>query len=574
MSHTTLRAKLEDQMQVALFGLFKSGVLQGESPKSIRLTPSKQKGHGHYASNIALALAKKVGKKPREIAALVQESLGDAQGLLAKTEIAGPGFLNLFVADATWHECLGDIIKSGPQYLRSNIGEGRSVLLEYVSANPTGPLHVAHGRGAIAGDMIARLLDAAGYRVGREYYVNDLGHQVDVFARSIYLRYTELLGRSFEAPEDFYPGAYVQEIASDLHARYGDIYLDQLEVVWLDLFRAEGVALMLKRIKNDLEKFGVHFDHFVSEKELTDKVGLAELVSRLEDAGHVDVRDGKKWFRSSELGDDKDRVIVRDDGRTTYFTSDIAYHDDKLKRGYDTLINVWGADHGGYIARVKAGIQALGYPGDPLEVLSLQMVSLSRGGEAVRMGKRLGTAIWLSDVLAEAGRDATRYFFAMRRCDSQMDFDIELATKRSLDNPVFYAQMGHARLCSIERKAEAAGIKLPNLEPGALKALILPEEIELIAGMSRAPDVVAQAAIDREPHQVVHYLQELIAQFHSYYSQYGRSEKVVSDDATKTKARLLLCKGLKIILSTLLVDLLGVGAPEEMYLDENMKREV
>lgn len=572
MSKTTFRQRLTSHVQTALAALYTEGFLTGAPPRVV-LMPPRQEAHGDFSCTVALALAKTAGKNPREIAQKLQTSLGLADGLLAKSEIAGPGYLNLYVADATWRALLADVVAAGGQaFIRSERGGGERVLLEYVSANPTGPLHVAHGRGAVTGDVIANLMDAAGYAVEREYYVNDMGNQIDVMARSVYLRYCELFGRTFTPPEEFYPGEYITEMAQLVKAKVGDAYLDQPEEAWLVAVRDLGIAAMLQRIKEDLANFGVRFDHFVSERKLTDEVDLTGMVARLEAAGHVYEEDGKKWFRSTSFGDDKDRVVIREDGRPTYFASDIAYHDNKMQRGFKRLINVWGADHGGYVARVKAGMSALGHTGDPLHVIFLQMVSLSRGGEAVRMGKRLGTAVWLREIIEEAGRDATRYFFLMRRSDAQMDFDIDLATKKSLLNPVYYAQMGHARLASIQRRADENGVPAAKLAPGVLDALVLPEELDLIKTMVRAPDIVADAADALEPHQIVHYVQTLIAQFHSYYTQYKNTERVISTDAKKTAARLLMCEGLRSVLAALL-GVLGVAAPEKMSLEDAAEEE-
>lgn len=565
MTEQSLRHKLIHALSNALGSLYQQGYLEGEAPR-IQLSPTKSEAHGDFACNVAMMLAKPAKKNPREIAGKLVDALGNAGGLLDTVEIAGPGFINLFVAKAAWLDTLHEILRAGSDFVRSDHGGGKRVLAEYVSANPTGPLHVAHGRGAVTGDVVANLLDAAGYSVEREFYVNDLGHQVDVLARSVFLRYRELFGHAFEAPEDFYPGDYVVEIAKELKQEYGDKFVAAQESEWLDGIRASAISKMLERIRADLASFGVVFDRFVSERELTNRADLEGMVAELEKAGHVYEQDGKKWFRSTAFGDDKDRVVIREDGRTTYFCSDLAYHKDKLERGFDTLLNVWGADHGGYIARVRAGIQALGRDPDALEILLIQMVSLTRGGEAVRMGKRLGTAVWLRDVISEAGKDATRYFFLLRRSDSQFDFDLDLATTKTLDNPVYYAQMGHARLSSIARKATESGYAVPSIERNALNALELPEELGLIKKMSRSPEVVVMAADAREPHQIVFYVQELIAQFHSYYTQYSGTERVVSDDADKTRARLLLCQALRQLLASLL-DLLGVDAPESMTLD-------
>ncbi|MFC1610568.1 arginine--tRNA ligase [Myxococcota bacterium] len=567
----TVRQQLTERLETVLAALHERGVLDCQLPH-VQLTPPKQAAHGDFATSVALALAKPLKKKPRDIAAQIQEALGTADGMLEKTEIAGPGFLNLFVARHTWHRALADMLAAGESFIRSHGGRGVRVLVEFVSANPTGPLHLAHGRGAVTGDVISRLLEAAGYEVEREYYVNDLGHQLDVLGRSIYLRYAELLGRSFEPPADFYPGDYVTDIAREIVDEVQERFIDQPEDEWLAELTARGTRWLLDRIRVDLDAFGVTFDNWVSEKELTERVGLQGVIDRLEQNDNVYSEDGKRWFKSTDFGDDKDRVVVREDGRPTYFASDIAYHDEKKSRGFDKLINVWGADHGGYVARVKAGLAALGHAAEDLDVIFIQMVSLSRAGEKLRMGKRSGTAIWLSDVIAEAGCDATRYFFVMRRSDAQLDFDIELATKKSLDNPVYYAQYGHARLCSIARRAAEAGIPEPEDGPNALDPLVLPEELALIKAMNRAPDIVADAARAREPHQVVYYIQETIAAFHSYFTQYKHTEKVISDDAGKTRARLLLCRALRDTLCGLLT-ILGVSAPERMLLEETEAEE-
>ncbi|MBN1962558.1 MAG: arginine--tRNA ligase [Deltaproteobacteria bacterium] len=566
-SFTTIKQKLEEKLHVAVAQLHGEHGLE-DVPSEVSLQPPKQAEHGDYAANIALALAKKFKQPPRVIATKLQEKLGDANGLLTKTEVADAGFLNLFVSDDAWRESLAGILAAGPDFIKTNAGRGERVLVEFVSANPTGPLHIAHGRGAVTGDVICNMLAASGYKVEREYYVNDLGNQCDIMARSIYLRYGELFGREFVAPEDFYPGEYIGDIANEIKEKHGDKFLNVIEDDWLPIFRDAGIESMLVRIKADLESFGVRFDRFVSERELTDRLGLTDIVSRLKKSGHIYEEDGKKWFRTTDLGDDKDRVVVREDGRPTYFASDILYHDDKMQRGFKQLIDIWGADHGGYIARVKAAMVATGWDANALDVLLVQMVSLSRGGEAVRMGKRLGTAVWLREVISEAGCDATRYFFIMRRSDAQLDFDLELAAKKSLDNPVYYAQMGHARMCSIARRASSMGIAQPIYSEGTFDALVLQAELNLIKMMALAPEVIRDAALLREPHRIVHYVQELIAQFHSYYTKYKNTERVISDDPDKTKARLLLCRGLQVTLKALLEDILGVQAPEQMAIEE------
>ena len=566
MATVSIRHRLTDVLTRTVERLRASGAITGDVP-AIQLTPPKDPQHGDFASNIAMILAKSAKKNPREVATLIQNEVGNGDGLLDKVEVAGPGFINFRVTNKAVLESFAEALKAGDQFVRSQHGKGEKVLVEFVSANPTGPLHLGHGRGAVVGDVTASLLDAAGYDVKREYYINDLGNQTDVMARSVHLRYSELLGRPLVAPEDFYPGEYIIDIAREVQAEQGDKLLDAPESEWLEAIKARGIALMMKRIKEDLAGFNVKFDSFVSERELSERIGLPAYVERLGKLGHTFVEEGKTWFRSTTFGDDKDRVIIREDGRPTYITADMAYHEDKLERGFVKLIDVLGADHGGYVPRVRAGIAAVGYDPKALDVILIQIVSISRGGEAVRMGKRLGTAVWLREVLDQVGPDAFRYFFIMRRSDAQMDFDLELATKKTLDNPVFYAQMGHARMCAIVRKATEQGISVPTYEPGILDALTLPEEIALIKTMLRAPEVVIDAAATREPHQVVHFIQELIAQFHSYYSQYRSTERVVSTDVRKTNARLLLCEGLRTTLHALL-GILGVSAPERMSLDD------
>ncbi len=566
------QVSLRDRLVVLVREAFEALVLEGFLPSVsvvVSLVPPKQANHGDFACTLAMSLAKAAGKSPREIAERLREKVLLSGGdVLEKVEVAGPGYLNLYVCASVWRGEFGRLLRWGGSFIESNRGQGEKVLLEYVSANPTGPLHIAHGRGAVTGDVVARLMRAAGYDVTREYYINDLGHQADVMARSVYLRYAELLGRPFEAPEDFYPGDYIIDVARAVLDVHGGVFLDAAEEVWLPVMRQQGIEAMLGRIRGDLERFGIVFDQFVSERALSERAGLDAMLERLKAGGHTYVEEGKVWFKSSAFGDDKDRVMVREDGRPTYFATDVLYHHDKLQRGFARLINVWGADHGGYVARVKAALGALGYDPEVLKVILIQMVSLSRGGEAVRMGKRLGTAVWLKDILDEAGKDATRYFFIMRRSDAQMDFDVQLATEKSNDNPVFYAQMGHARMCAIARKAEALGVQTPVYEEGILDALVLPEELALIKTVLRAPEVVADAAAAYEPHLVVFYLQDLITQFHSYYTQYKGTERVVSDDVSKTHARLLLCHGLKLVMRALLVDILGVEAPTAMSLSD------
>ena len=567
--------RLREALGDALDSLFEAGTLTG--PRlGVTLQEPRHEGHGDFACAVALSLARTARKNPRQIATELQKALGDANGLLEKAEIAGPGFLNLFVKAEAFHQDLVSLIKSGDDYLRSNEGRGKRVLVEFVSANPTGPLHVAHGRGAVIGDVVANLLEATGHDVTREYYINDQGAQTEHLARSIYIRYGQSFGRELSPPSDFYPGDYVIDIAANLRETDGDRFLDAGESVWFEEFRRRGIAELTARIKSDCAAFGIIFGHWQSEIALTCAVladgrdALPALLDDLKSGGFIDERDGKLWFRTTDFGDDKDRVVKRDDGRTTYFASDIAYHRDKLARGFDRLINVWGADHGGYIARVKAGIAALGHNPDVLDIILVQMVTLSRSGEPVRMGKRLGTAIWLREVIDEVGADAVRYSFAMRRSDAQLDFDLDLAKRQSMDNPLYYAQMGHARICSMASRAAELGYDVDAIAvtPETVEALRLPEEIALIKTLLQAPGVVSDAARTSSPHLLPHYIQRLIAQFHGYYTRYKGDERVVSDDRQKTHARLLLCRALQTTLAGMLA-IIGVDAPERMYLSES-----
>lgn len=571
-SQSSIRARLVDALAKAWDDVRAAdpALAEGEAPQ-VALAVPKQLQHGDYTTPLALGLARACKQNPRALAQRLADALGDAGGLLARSEIAGPGHLNLFVHPDAWRASLWQILRHPTQVLQSHAGRGQKVLVEFVSANPTGPLHVAHGRGAAFGDVVCRLLAASGHEVTREYYVNDMGNQTDVLARSIFAHYRALCGEPFVAPSEYYPGAYVQELAQAMYDAHGESYAGADEARWLPEFRARGTELMLARIKADLQAFNVPFDTWISEKALAQPETLQGVVEALRARGHVyEDDDGKVWFRSTTFGDDKDRVMVREDGRPTYFLSDVAYHRQKAERGYDRLINVWGADHGGYLPRIHASMQALGFDPKSLHVSFIQMVSLSRGGQAVKMGKRLGTAVWLREVIDEAGRDATRYLFMTRRLDTQMDFDIDLAAKKSLDNPVYYAQMGHARLCAIARKAEAQGRELPDdgqLDEGALACLTLEDELQLMRMMARAPDVVADAAHALEPHQIAAYVQALIADFHSYYSRNKQGARVLGDDAALTCARLMLCRALQHTLFALL-GVLGVDAPEQMSLDE------
>jgi arginyl-tRNA synthetase len=558
---------------------------------SFSVDPPRDARHGDFAVNAAMVLAKAAGKPPRELAQAIADAVRavDAAGDVASLEIAGPGFINVRLAPDTWLRALAEVERDGARFGRTSVGKGKKVIVEYVSANPTGPMHVGHGRNAVTGDGVARLLDWSGHEVTREYYVNDYGAQVQTLARSVHLRYQELFGRKVTMPPKSYPGEYVVDIARELKEEFGDRFLDAPEDAWLALFRDRAVEVVLEIIRGDLAAVNIAFDVWSSEKALYEsgtvdrflrsleekglvyegklpppksKKGAPPAQSQADDEG-VSAAEDLTLFRSSQYGDEVDRPVKKADGTPTYFCADIAYHWQKRQRA-DALVDVLGADHGGYVPRLKASLQALGYDPNDLHVVLIQMVNLTRGGEAVKMSKRAGTVVSLREVVEEVGRDATRFIFLTRRADAQLDFDLELAKKQTLDNPVFYVQYGHARLASILRKAAEAGVPAPRFDLDTLRALALPEERDLVRRILAFPDLVAGAALAYEPHRIAFYLQETIAAFHSYYTGGKKSgERVIGPDPRKTAARLYLCAALKQVLANGLA-VLGVSAPERM----------
>jgi arginyl-tRNA synthetase len=547
--------------------------------------------HGDFAVNAAMVLAKSAGRPPRELAGAIVEAVRavDAGGEIAALEIAGPGFINVRLAPDVWLRALERVVAEGPGYGRTQVGQGKKVIVEYVSANPTGPMHVGHGRNAVVGDGVQSLLRCAGFDVTREYYVNDYGAQVQTLARSVHLRYQELQGRQVTMPPKSYPGEYVKDIAAALKAEFGDRYLDAPESEWLALFRDRAVQHVLVLIREDLAAINIEFDRWSSEKALYESGTVERFLKFLEEkdlvyVGKLPPPKSKKGqpppqpqsdeegvsesedltlFRSSQFGDEVDRPVKKADGTTTYFCADIAYHWEKRQRA-DALVDVLGADHGGYVPRLEAALEALGASRKDLHVVLIQMVSLMRGGESVKMSKRAGTLVSLREVVDEVGRDATRFIFLTRRSDAPLDFDVELAKKQTLDNPVFYVQYGHARLAAIFGKAREAGVPVPAFDLEAVRTLALPEETDLIRRIVAFPDVLAGAALAYEPHRIAFYLQETIAAFHSYYTQGKKTgERVIGPDARKTAGRLFLCRALKQVLANGLA-VLGVSAPERM----------
>ena len=571
------------------------GAAEGRWPSldvPFTVEPPRDPQHGDFAVNAAMVLARPAGKPPRELAQGIVDAIRAEDGgrSIESLEIAGPGFVNLRLRPAVWLAGLAEVVRQGDTFGRTRVGKGRKVIVEFVSANPTGPMHVGHGRNAVTGDAVASLLDWSGHAVTREYYVNDAGAQVQTLARSVHLRYQELFGRTVEMPPKSYPGAYVIDIARGLSDEYGPRFLDAPEAEWLDLFRERAVAHVLGMIRSDLDAVHITFDVWSSEKKLYDSGTVQRFLAELEAKdlvywGKLPPPKSKKGqpapaaaapneeglteaedlllFRSSRHGDEVDRPVKKADGTPTYFCADIAYHWDKRQRA-DQLVDVLGADHGGYVARLGAALEALGASRKDLHVVLIQMVNLTRGGEAVKMSKRAGTVVSLQEVVEEVGRDATRFIFLTRRADAQLDFDLELAKRQTLDNPVFYVQYGHARLARILEKAAEAGAPEARFDVETLSVLTAPEEMDLVKRVISFPDLVAGAALAWEPHRVAFWLQETIGAFHSYYTQGKRSgERFIGADPVKTAARLALARALKQALRNGL-SLLGVAAPERM----------
>ncbi len=526
----------------------------------VRLERPKQAGQGDWATNIAMQLAKSFGLKPRDLAADLIDRMQKGN-VVEKAEVAGPGFMNFTLASSWITEAVKSAIDKKENYGRVNVGEGRRVQVEFVSANPTGPLHMGHGRGAAVGDITASILDFAGWEVEREYYINDAGLQMELLGKSAQSRYFEAIGRGSEAPmpEDGYHGEYMTDIANMFVEKYGKSLADKPLEETVEFFSDETGKIVTEIIRKDLEDFGVTFDVWFSEKSLYDNNMVEPAMKALKDRDYAYEQDGALWFRSTMFGDDKDRVLIRTNGVPTYFTSDVAYLKNKYDRNFEKLIYVWGADHHGYVPRIKSVNKAFGYPDNALDVLLIQMVNLLRDGKPFQMSKRAGTIITLREIMDEVGVDATRFFFVMRRCDSTLDFDLELAKKATSENPVFYVQYAHARICSINRELSDRGIAIPTMDEFDVSQLTDPSEINLAKAISRMPEEVIKAAEEFAPHRIAYYATELAEAFHSFYN----SQRVLGVDEPVMKARILLMEAAKITLKNVL-GILGVTAPEKM----------
>ena len=586
-----MKTLIETLLAHALAALPEDLVPLAARGERIEVENTRDPKHGDFASNLALRLAKATRQNPRKLAEALVRTLPPCPAV-AKVDIAGAGFINFFLSKDAYHAEIGKVLRDAKQYGRSAAGGGRSVQVEFVSANPTGPLHVGHGRHAAFGATVANLLEAVGYRVEREYYINDAGRQMEILAVSTWLRYLERCGERFNFPANGYRGDYIAAIGVELFDAEGTSLRHSAAEIFKDVPADEplggdkdahidavigrarlligdaafrrvlnlALAGILSDIREDLREFGVTFDCWFSERRLSDDGSIERAIDALKKAGHAYVKDGALWFKSTDYGDEKDRVMVRENGVKTYFASDIAYVFNKLERGFDHLLYIWGADHHGYITRLRAGLEALGGPLDSFEVRLVQFVSLFRGGEKAQMSTRSGEFVTLRDLRREVGNDAARLFYVMRSNDQHLDFDMELATSRSNDNPVYYIQYAHARVASVMRQVQERGLA-HDLSRGldSLATLVEPQELQLIKRVGAYPEIVSQCAAQRAPHTLVHYLRDLANDFHTNYS----AHQFIVDDAGLRDARLNLALAAQTVIRNGL-GLLGVSAPETM----------
>ncbi len=554
-----MRKPLESLLRDACERATQGGELLTTTLPPLFLSVPKDPTHGDLATNLAMVLARSEKRPPREVAALIIRRLDDRDAILADVQIAGPGFINFRFAPKYWWEALRQCDAAGDDYGRSNAGAGARVQVEFVSANPTGPLHVGHARGAVTGDAIARLLAATGHCVEREYYVNDAGKQMEMLGASTYARYAEMCGRSVEFPGDGYHGHYIRDIAAAIVAQDGARWLEVDPDVARAHMRDQAGAILLGEIRRDTAALGIEFDAFVSERQLRAEGGVAATIDALSAAGFVYDADGARWFRSTRFGDDKDRPLVKSGGDYTYFAADVAYHRNKFERGFDRVIDVWGADHHGHVPRMQAALAALGLDPARLRVVLVQVVSLTRGGEPVRMGKRSGEFVTLREVVEEVGPDATRFFLLMRRSDAQLDFDLDLAKQRTAENPVFYVQYAHARVSSVFRAAAEIGIGRESVRGGDVSRLVEDEELALIRRLAQFPETLEASSLELEPHRLIFYLMELAGDFHRYYNR----TRILAEDRGLARARLMLAANVQKVIR-LGLTLLGIAAPDTM----------
>lgn len=586
-----MKNEIQKIIQLALDQLKSEGVLPPDLHVEAMVERTRDSGHGDFATNVAMVLCKQAKSNPRDLAERIIAALPDFM-LLEEVKIAGPGFINFYLAASAGFQVVPQILQQGQEFGRSDAGSGKKVQVEFVSANPTGPLHVGHGRGAAIGATVANLLQAVGFDVHSEYYVNDAGRQMDILAASVWLRYLELAGEELTFPANGYKGDYVWDIAAVLHREHGDEYRHTAATVFegvcadepaggdkeahidalilkakillgssdYEVIFQQALTVILDDIRDDLEKFGICYQSWFSERSLVESGAVSRAIEQLQQRGHIYEKSGALWFRSSDFGDEKDRVVVRDNGQMTYFASDIAYHMEKFERGFERVIDVWGADHHGYVPRIKGSLQALGRNPEQLEVMLVQFANLYRGDEKVQMSTRSGEFVTIRQLRKEVGRDAARFFYVMRKAEQHLDFDLDLAKSQSSDNPVYYVQYAHARICAVLRQAQEKQLEVtPTPGKKNLEMLTTPHELTLLTTLSRFPEVVHAAAMKHEPHQLCHYVRDLANDFHTYYNAHPF---LVDDDALRD-ARIKLILSIRQVLENGL-GLLGVSAPESM----------
>jgi arginyl-tRNA synthetase len=558
-----MKKKLEGMLKKTLESCFGEGKLKATPLPDYVIEVPESSSHGHFATNLPMVMASSQRQHPREIARIILENMKDPEGMIERKEIAGPGFINFTIARQEWLKTLFSIVELKGDYGRSRIGEGEKILVEFVSANPTGPLHLGHGRGAALGDTLCRILAFAGYEVVREFYINDAGQQVRLLGESIYSRWRQMAQAEYPFPENGYHGEYVLDLAREIS---GEADLNSLQPEEAIIRCAQlGKQKMQGEIKRDLADFLVNFDVWSSESDLYGSGMVERTLEQMRADGNIYEKDGAVWIRTSLYGDDKDRVVKKQDGQFTYFASDISYHLEKWKRGFSRAINIWGADHHGYVQRIKAALSANGLNEEWLTVLLLQLVKLWKGGQEIKMSKRAGQYVTLRELMDEVGVDAVRFVFLTKHHDSPLDFDIDLVKRHDTDNPVYYVQYAHARICSIFRKAAEEGLALPEKPPEVLDNLVLDEEMVLIRAMAQFPSLLEDMSKRYEPHRLTYYLTDLASLFHKYFNLGTKDaeKRIVGAHLSQSEARLFLAEAVRTVLNRGL-NLLGIGAPERM----------
>ncbi len=558
-----MKTKIRDMVLHALKKAFEDGLLPSDQVPEMEIETPKHDGQGDFSTNVAMVSARHQKMAPRKIAETIVNSMPPAEsgGLVEKVEIAGPGFINFFLSAKAWHPVIDQILTEDTQFGASDMGQGERVQVEFVSANPTGPLHVGHGRGAAVGDSVGNILSFAGFDVQKEYYINDSGRQIRTLGTSVWLRLCEMQGRAVDFPDDCYQGDYIKDLAQKVLDDRGDALLDMEEADALQVCAKFAAAKILTGIRSDLEGFGVNFDNWFSEQSLYDTGRVQAAIKDFKAKDLIYEEDGALWFRTEDFGDEKNRVVVRNNGLTTYFASDIAYHDEKYERGFDRVIDVWGADHHGYIKRIDAAVVATGRKSEQFDVILVQLVNLLRGGKPVQMSTRAGEFVTLKDIVDEVGQDAARFMFLSRSYDSGLDFDLELAKQKNSDNPVYYVQYVHARITGILLKAKEQGLieAIEFVQGKHLDRLMEDEELNLIKNLAGFQEQVEKSARTLHPHVIFTYMMSLASAFHGYYNKH----KVITEDVELSGARLSLVLSVKKVIRNGL-DLLGVSAPERM----------